>query len=209
MISSAHPRSWALCYPIFFPSAHRDWDHWLRHDSFPAYALPQNLAQNLEQQYHHSDDEGVVNNAPGPANDGKGDSDLDDENPDRENDRLAVRGRRVRITLRMFWAFHLQYSRRVRISDDPTESQDYNSHLLHGHRLTQQLMFHIYPSILANNLDWLRNDNEQFRRDQAAGVMDALAGEGGRADRAANNAGRAYILLSSFVGGDRWLHKIF
>lgn len=71
IISSADPLHWALCYPLFFPYADRAWDYYHRLDTWP--------------------DAAAAEDAAGAAEDGEGDSDLDEENPDAENARLAGR----------------------------------------------------------------------------------------------------------------------
>lgn len=189
---------WALCYPSFSPYGDRAWDYYQRLNTFPT----RDRALN---------DAAAAKNIPGPADDGEGDSDLDDEDPNRANIRHEHRRDRNRLTERMLWSYHLQERNRVRINDNPNDFEPYENFLLRGHRLTQQLMVHAYSSILANKLNWLRRNNDKFRRDNCAGVVDALLEDNAQDhdENMANNIGCPYILPSSFVGGDRFLHQLF
>lgn len=206
IVPSSHPHHWAMCYLLLFPYGDA-WHSSLRLDTFP---------QPLNHHQPDADDDDVdADGQPGPAHDGEGDSDMEEENPDREERRLARRRHRTRLTERVFWSFHLQDRRRVRIYDDPEQSEPYNNFLLCEHRLFHQLLVHIWSSLLSNRLDYLREHNSLFRRDCRAGVLDVMATDPAvqQGDLTGNNVGRdtgrPAVLPSSFTGGDRYLNQMY
>lgn len=140
---------------------------------------------------------------------------MEDENPDRENHRLARRRHRTRLIERVFRAFHLQHRLWVRISHDPEQSEPYTNFLLYGHRLIHQLLVYVWSCLLSNRLDYLRKHNTLFRQDYRAGVLDVMATDPAvqqgdlTGDNVGHDAGLRMTLPSSFTGGDRYLNHMY
>ena len=104
---------------------------------------------------------------------------------------LRLRGdrQRDRLTLRQFFRFHL--------------------HVRSGHelipfaycRLFQQYLVDAWATCDQHQLDWLRTHQANIRADLYNGVADALA----RADVDLASIGRRVVLLSSYLGGARFI----
>lgn len=152
----AHNRlHWLLVYPLLFPFGDRAWGRDMQISRVPDQRdVHENVAFNV-----------VNDDAP---------DDLADQGGDNEDQEANIADVVRRLTERSFWRYHFQVRQRV-YDLERHISHSWRNPLLGAGALFQQLVVHVYSSILINVLNWYRYNNDKFRHDDASGAADAMA----------------------------------
>ena len=92
---------------------------------------------------------------------------------------------------------NLAYNFRTDFEPD-MEGTEIRDVIHHGHRLFKQWVIDMYFKVQDNNLNYIAQHQDDFRREERQGLMDAVESDPENAN--ASQSGRRVILPSSFTG---------